>query len=415
VSLANTVRKDRHILKSVAAISLLVVAGVALFGQQQAETSGDYKTYQDELARIKSNIQQLDPADPRYAYKHVQLAQLTGDFADFTKADSLLEKFPQDRELALLHAKIALNMHDVERGANYQNDLNSHFSDSRTQELALDIALQKGQYDDGIKLLKERLNPDAEWSDLARYAYLIHKFGDSKAADKIFISAQELLSTKELKDYAWLELQRGIINLEDGQYSDALVHFESANKIYPGHWLIEEHLAETYGLLNQPQKAITLYEGVVKNSDNPMYFLALAKLLQEQQPERASQLKKLAEEKFNQRYKYYPLAASGHLIDAWIEEEKNNPTTKTLDRLLELSEMNLKYRPNADAQIQRIKVLMLAGQNDAAKQLTETLLTTPWRTPDVLQLAKTFNLRVPAQRPEFLPGAVINTEVLAVR
>ena len=193
------------------------------------------------------------------------------------------------------------------------------------------------------------------------------------------------------------------------------MHFESANKIYPGHWLIEEHLAETYGLLNQPQKAITLYEGVVKNSDNPMYFLALAKLLQEQQPERASQLKKLAEEKFNQRYKYYPLAASGHLIDAWIEEEKSNPTTKTLDRLLELSEMNLKYRPNADAQIQRIKVLMLAGQNDAAKQLTETLLTTPWRTPDVLQLAKTFNLRVPAQRPEFLPGAVINTEVLAVR
>ena len=94
MSLANTVRKDRHILKSVAAISLLVIAGVALFGQQQAETSGDYKTYQDELARIKSNIQQLDPADPRYAYKHVQLAQLTGDFADFTKADSLLEKFP---------------------------------------------------------------------------------------------------------------------------------------------------------------------------------------------------------------------------------------------------------------------------------------------------------------------------------
>ncbi|RYY75415.1 MAG: tetratricopeptide repeat protein [Gammaproteobacteria bacterium] len=415
MSPTNTTGKTRTILKSISVISVLVIVGVVVFAKQQSATQDGYNTYQDELARIQNNIHKTDPDDPKYAYQHIQLAQLTGDFADFKKADLLLERFPQDRELALLHAKISLNMHDVERGAAYHHDLSSHFHDSRTQELELDIALQKGQYDEAIHLLKTRLNPDAEWSDLARYAYLIHKFGDSNAADKIFTAAQESLSTKELKDYAWLELQRGIIDLEDEKYSDALAHFESANEIYPGHWLIEEHLAETYGFLNQPQKAIKLYERVVKHSDNPMYFFALADLLEEQQPERASQLKKIAEEKFNQRYKYYPLAASGHLIDAWIEEQQNQPNSKTLDRLLELSAMNLKYRPNADAQIQRIKVLILAGQSEEAKKLTETLLATPWRTPDVLHLAKTFNLSVPAQRSEFLPDAVINNEVFAVR
>lgn len=413
MSAANNPRPIKTLIASIACLAI-VTATLAVVGHQQSADPDIYKTYQDELARIQNNIQKLDASDPKYAYQHVQLAQLTGDFANFHKADSLLEKFPQDRELALMHAKIALNMHDVERGETYHAGLSNDFSDSRTQELALDIALQKGQYDEAIKLLKERLNPEAEWSDLARYAYLMHKFGDSKAADQLFISAQELLSAKQLKDYAWLELQRGIIDLEDGKYTDALAHFQLADKIFPGHWLIEEHLAETYGLLNQQHKAIKLYERVVKKSDNPMYFLALAKLLQTQEPELSSQLKTLAEEKFNQRYKYYPLAASGHLIDEWIEEQKSTPNAHMLHRLLELSAINLKYRPNADSQIQRIKVLILAGQTNEAKQLTETLLTTPWRTPDVLELAKTFNLNVPAQQPKFLPDTVVHAEVFAV-
>lgn len=403
-------------LRVIAIIVLIAGAGLLTVGYLAQPTSTAHiKSYDDELARIQRNIQQLDPADPKYAYLHVQLAQLTGDFAEFHKADELLEKFPQDYELALLHAKIALNMHEVERGEAMSGALNAHFPDARTQELALDIALQKGDYTRVMHLLRERLNADADWPDLARYAYLVHKFGDSAAADELFIGAQERLSSKQINDYAWLELQRGIIDLEDEKYRAAQTHFELANQIYPGHWLIEEHLAETYGLLNQPQQAIALYEDVITKSNDPMYLLALADLIKSQQPARAAQLKQQAETKFNQRYAHYPLAASGHLIDAWIEEEKIHPDPLRRERLLTLSEMNLQHRPNADSQIQRIKVLLLTGQTDEARTLTENLLTTPWRTPDVFHLAEQFHLIVPPQRQDFMPAEIMQPEMMAKR
>lgn len=404
------------IFRAIAILLLIGITGLLAFGYfAQSTRNHIFNRYEDELARIQNNIRQLDPTDPKYAYQHVQLAQLTGDFADFDKADELLKNFSQDRELALLHAKIKLNMHDVARGEEFLQNLINHFPDARTQELALDIALQKGEYETALQLLRERLQSDAEWPDLARYAYLVHKFGDSIAADELFIAAQEQLSSKQIKDYAWLELQRGIIDLEDEKYPDAQAHFELANQLYPGHWLIEEHLAETYSLLDQPQKAVDLYEDVIKKSNDPMYLLALADLIESQQPDRATQLKQLAEEKFKQRYNYYPLAASGHLIDAWIEQEKIHPNSQRRERLLKLSELNLQHRPNADSQIQRIKVLLLMEQSEEAQQLTEKLLSTPWRTPDVLQLAEHFEMNVPEQWAEFMPEVMMRSDALVVR
>jgi tetratricopeptide (TPR) repeat protein len=392
---------------------VLLFAGMAVVVYlQYPRESKPRATFQDDLVRVQGTMAQLNPKEPRYAFLQVQKAQLTGNFEDFYQASQLLEAFPDDRELIVLHAKIALSMHDVTQGKKLYDKLIAYPNDTRTEDLAIDIALQQGQYQHAVEMLTQRVQHDAQWSDLARYAYLLHKFGDSEAADQLYVNAQERLSAKQIKDYAWLELQRGIIDLENGKHPDALAHFELANRTYPGHWLIEEHLAETYALLEQPGKAIALYEHVIQQSDNPMYFFALGDLLKTIQPAQASELFSRAEEHFQQRYSRYPLAAAGHMMDIWIDEQENAPTEERRARLLQLSEMNLLHRPNADSIIQRIKVLILEGDMNTAQQLTVSLLTTPWRTTDVTELANQFGLSLPVQPPMQLPVEVLTNHQL---
>lgn len=406
-------KSNRTIISILAGIFLLLITAVAvsLYLQYSPEQTSR-ATFQGDLLRINNAMAQLNPTEPKYAFLQVQKAQLTGNFEDFYHANQLLQAFPNDRELVFLRAKIALSMHDVAQGKVFYNELGSYPNDTRTEDLAIDIALQQGQYTNAVEILTHRLKRDAQWSDLARYAHLLHKFGDSDSADHIYAIAQERLSAKQIKDYAWLELQRGIIDLENGKPPEALVHFELANRSYPGHWLIEEHLAETHALLNQPHTAIALYEHVIRQSDNPMYFFALGNLLKNEQPTRANQLFHTAEEKFQQRYSRYPLAAAGHLIDIWIAEQETKPTAENQTRLLQLSEMNLLQRPNAEAIIQRIKVLRLAGDMDTAQQLTERLLGTPWRTADVSQLANEFDLGIPVKPSMQLPADVLANQEL---
>lgn len=391
----------------------LLCAGMAVVAYlQYPQEAKPRATFQSDLLHIQSAMAQLNKTEPRYAYLQVQQAQLTGNFSDFYLANQSLEAFPNDRELIFLRAKIALSMHDITQGKNLYDKLNTYPNDARTEDLAIDIALQQGQYQHAVEMLTQRLQRDAQWSDLARYAHLVHKFGDSATADQLYIAAQERLSVKQIKDYAWLELQRGIIDLENGKHPEALVHFELANHSYPGHWLIEEHLAETYALLNQSDKAITLYENVIQQSDNPMYFFALGNLLEATQPARANELFYSAEENFRQRYSRYPLAAAGHMMDIWIEEQEKSATDDRRARLLQLSEMNFLQRPNADSIIQRIKVLMLEGDMDTAKQLTASLLATPWRTGDVIELANKFGFNLPTPLPMQLPVEVLTNQQL---
>lgn len=403
-----------RVLRVILVCSLvLLFAGIAVVAYlQYPQEPRPLVTFQNDVARIDNAMAQLKPTEAKYAFLQVQKAQLTGNFEDFYRASQLLEAFPDDRELIFLRAKIALSMHDVAQGKNLYDQLSAYPNDTRTEDLAIDIALQQGQYQEAVEMLRLRLQRDSQWGDLARYANLLHKFGESEAADQAYVTAQERLSAKQVKDYAWLELQRGIIDLENGKHTDALAHFELANRSYPGHWLIEEHLAETYALLNQPHKAIALYQQVIQQSDNPMYFFALGNLLKATQPAQANTLFNTAEEHFQQRYARYPLAAAGHMMDIWIKEQEKNPTDDRRARLLQLSEMNLLHRPNADSIIQRIKVLILEGDMNAAQQLTVSLLNTPWRTADVTQLANKFGLPIPAQASIQLPAEVLTNQPL---
>jgi tetratricopeptide (TPR) repeat protein len=107
------------------------------------------------------------------------------------------------------------------------------------------------------------------WDNLARLAYWQGKFGDPDLADRLYQQAEEEISAKEMRAYAWVELQRGLLDLNRGRYEEATGHYRKAGKAYSGYWLVDEHMAELLGATRKFDEAVALYETVVARAPLP--------------------------------------------------------------------------------------------------------------------------------------------------
>jgi tetratricopeptide (TPR) repeat protein len=68
--------------------------------------------------------------------------------------------------------------------------------------------------------------------------------GDPAGADELYEEAQDDLTAKEMRAFAWLEVQRGFLDFARGRYRQARSHYDRADAAYPGYWLVDEHVAE---------------------------------------------------------------------------------------------------------------------------------------------------------------------------
>ena len=134
------------------------------------------------------------------------------------------------------------------------------------------------------------LRRERSWDHLARLAFLAAKTGDAAGAERLYAEAQEQLTAKEMRPYAWLELQRGVLDLERGDAAAALGRFERADRAYSGYWLIEEHLAEALHLLGRTDEAVARYRRVVARAPRPELLSALAGVLAPSDPGRGRRL-----------------------------------------------------------------------------------------------------------------------------
>ena len=91
----------------------------------------------------------------------------------------------------------------------------------------------------------ERLiEEDRTWDNLARLAYWKSKLGEVAEADQLYEEAEQSLTAKQMRSYAWLKLQRGVLAITHGRYADAWTHYRRADEAYPCHWHTDEHFAE---------------------------------------------------------------------------------------------------------------------------------------------------------------------------
>jgi tetratricopeptide (TPR) repeat protein len=247
---------------------------------QKMENRTDFEI---ELEQIHKNIAELTlsvktgPVGAekitRIVYGLFRRASLTGRFADFEVTeraiDCAIRQVGLWPDLCLLKANLDFKFH---RLARVKKDLAlapSLASSPSGRVLQADIDLQEGRYDEARTGYEKAIEEDRSWGNLARLAYFKGRLGDEAGAEQFYLEAKEEITAKEMRSYAWIELQRGLLDLAHGRYESTWAHYRCAAKAYSGYWLVDEHIAELLGAEGRLGEAVSLYEKVVARVPKP--------------------------------------------------------------------------------------------------------------------------------------------------
>lgn len=360
-------RRWRFVLVAAAAL-VVVVAFLPIFPARKGPTA-----YELDLKRIGAALATKQTTLHRTGLLY-QRAALTSDFNDFRAAERAIEQaFAEvgpSEDLLLLRANFNFKLHRLDAA---ESDL--RVLDEGTPGVAAlraDLAFQRGRYDDARTGYAHEVELAGKWDDYARLAYLQSRSGDFAAADRSYAQAEEQISVKEMRSYAWVELQRGLLSFERGRYEDALAHYRKADKAYSGYWLIEEHIAEVLDKLGKTRESIALYEQIIARTHNPEYVNALARITGR------TDLYAEADRLNAARFALYPEAAIGHMI----RDALTRPTARP--DLVQLAARNVALRPNAESKLLLARALLKVNDRAAAAKLVEEIVkTTPWRTAEL--------------------------------
>ena len=254
--------------------------------------SKDKTDFEIELERIDEGIAELEdsarklPIDrvkiTKLAYLQYQRASLSGNLAELSLADNSLDYAIQhlgpDGDLYFLKANIHFKLHrldDVEQDLAASPDLRQS---PPGRGLKADLDFQQGRYDVARHEYESLIEEERSWDALARLAYFHFKMGAFDEADSLYDEAVDELTAKEMRHYAWVELQRGVVDLTRGDYEKAREHYQRAERAYSGHWLADEHLAELSGAEGKSDEAAALYQSVVARVPRPDFQQALGEL-----------------------------------------------------------------------------------------------------------------------------------------
>jgi tetratricopeptide (TPR) repeat protein len=247
--------------------------------------------YAAELQRIEREIDDLGIADPfvtpvnpeqltRYIYRLYQRASIAGDLAQLSAVAQAIERavplLANPGDLHLLKANVAFKLHklaDVEAAL-----LAASFSCIEVRLLRADLDFQYGRYREAETGYTEAIEAERSWGGLARLAYFRGKMGDLEDADRLYREAEDELTAKEMRSYAWLEVQRGFLAFSHGVYPAARSHYERADAAYPGYWFVDEYKAELLGAEGRHAEAIELLQSLVPAKDRPDLLQAIAEL-----------------------------------------------------------------------------------------------------------------------------------------
>ena len=249
--------------------------------------------YQTELERIEKDIAELrdhalvPPTDTEKVTKYVhsvyQHAVHTGNLVELEAAEPVIDegirqiRFPGD--LYFLKANLAFKLHrldDVRRNLSADPSL---LAGAQGKPVLADLDFQEGRYAQARDGYQSAIASNRTWDNLARLAHFEAKMGDAAHADRLYIEAEDELTAKEMRSYAWVELQRGLLDLEHGRHAEAGDHYARAERAYSGHWLTAEHQAELLGAQGRYDEAAALYQDVVERVPKPEIQQAFGELL----------------------------------------------------------------------------------------------------------------------------------------
>lgn len=192
-------------------------------------------------------------------------------------------------DLALLRAQLCLRLHDIPCAGRAQAQLGPFAASKKARLLAADLALQQGRLDDAHAGYESLLATARDWDVLARRAWLAARLGETDAADALYAEAEDGLTALELRPYAYLARERGLLALGRGRHAEAAAHYARAERAYPGDWRTADLRAEWLGAEGRYEEAAAAYAALLAQAPRPEYAQALGDLYRRtEQPERAA-------------------------------------------------------------------------------------------------------------------------------
>lgn len=323
------------------------------------------------------------PMHERVAQLLLDRARLTGSYDEYQAAEAAL-----DRAFAVAmpgsgpHATRAVldfTMHRL-AAANGQLALIEDYAvpptaPERAELTAMrgDILFYSGDYAGALQAYDAA---DAIVSGAAEFRRAIYhsRTGQPDQAEIHFDRAErgDRLASRQSRGY--YELQRGILDLDRGRLAQALDHFRRADALFPGYWLIEEHIAEVTALAGDPAGAAARYRAIVARTGRPEFMDALAELEAGAGNARAANAwRERAGAAWRARLLRFPEATYAHALDHCIGKGD-------WACALALAQRNHNARPHGDAKIALAEALLRSGHGTEASIVIESVLSSPWRT-----------------------------------
>ncbi len=395
----------RKILYLFLASSLFLALIIFLNKQTQKQipvivSSVETFTYDSALAKLDERINslvkraeqmpELWTASESAAMAYLERAKLTGNYEDYAAAENLIQQaFAISGSIGgphLTRAKLNYSLHRLEAIA-FDLDIVEKsllLSTKRHAEvigLRADVAFQQGEYEAAFDGYQKALALTPNAGNFFRLAIYYWKTGNLTLAYNFISEAVQLTKEFEPQVKAFFYLQQGLLDLDKKHYDKALKHYEEADQVFSGWWLIEEHIAEVYRLKGQIDEALEIYERVVLETENPEYMDALALIaLDNGNEELAKFWSNRARARYQEQLTKFPEASYGHALQHYL-------TFGSAEETLALAKKNYALRPNGEAQIYLIEAYLKAGQLQDAEKVLNDVLESPWRTAYLHEVA----------------------------
>ena len=225
----------------------------------------------------------------RLALAHLDRARLTGEFADYQRADKTIDLAFTTSLLGsgpfLSRARIHLALHRTEAALSDLAQIKSNLLIDRNIALVVDeltgeALLQLDRTEEALAIFIQTNTRKPSFENAARLAQVYAKIGNHARAAEWLTRAEQRTVGDSNYIRAWLALQHGILALEQHHLDNAYHHFTLADNLFPRYWLIEEHLAEVDALSGRTAMAERRYRDIVDRTDIPQMKLALANVLE---------------------------------------------------------------------------------------------------------------------------------------
>jgi|GEM_PF-501871 len=210
-------------------------------------------------------------------------ALLTEAPTDLTRArdavGAVIEEDEPRAAFVALRAKLLLQLHEVRRATGDINWLERNaplYPD--LPGLQTDLLIEAGKFGAARALCDSSLRHRRTWPMLARLAQVDTLLAQDSEADALYLEAEDTLTVKEMRAFAWLEMQRGRIAASRGKWDTANTHYTRAEQAYSGLWTVASCRAEAAGAQGKYAEAIALYQTLAERTGRPELFQALGDL-----------------------------------------------------------------------------------------------------------------------------------------